>query len=81
MILILCCIDCVHELRPVTMMLILCCLVPPVMEVGCCLVGGFDVTQFAIANEGGPGRFCIIPREMWPATNFKVSWPELIEYL
>ncbi|KAK7508441.1 hypothetical protein BaRGS_00000007 [Batillaria attramentaria] len=44
---------------------------PPVLDVGYCLVRGFQVTQFAIRNEGGPGRFCIMPRALWPATNFK----------
>ncbi|KAK7110848.1 deleted in lung and esophageal cancer protein 1-like isoform X2 [Littorina saxatilis] len=48
-----------------------CLTIPPELDVGFCLVRGFQVTQFAIRNEGGPGRFCIMPRTAWPATNFK----------
>ena len=29
------------------------------------------MTQLVVKNEGGPGRFCIMPS--WPTTNFKVS--------
>lgn len=46
--------------------------VPSILDVGYCLVAGFQVTQFALCNKGGPGRFCIMPRTSWPATNFKV---------
>ena len=38
-----------------------------------CLVGGCHVTQLLVKNEGGPGRFCIMPSSVWPTTNFKVS--------
>ena len=31
------------------------------------------MTQVVVKNEGGPGRFCIIPSAVWPTTNFKVS--------
>ncbi|XP_076461366.1 deleted in lung and esophageal cancer protein 1-like isoform X2 [Babylonia areolata] len=48
-----------------------CLTIPPQLDVGRCLVRGYQVTQFAIRNEGGPGRFCIMPRSAWPATNFK----------
>ncbi|KAK3108686.1 hypothetical protein FSP39_013370 [Pinctada imbricata] len=44
---------------------------PREIDVGYSLVGGYHVTQILIRNEGGPGRFCIIPRSSWPATNFK----------
>ncbi|PVD31091.1 hypothetical protein C0Q70_10369 [Pomacea canaliculata] len=44
---------------------------PSNLDVGYCLVAGFQVTQFALCNKGGPGRFCIMPRTSWPATNFK----------
>ena len=37
-----------------------------------CLVGGCHVTQLVVKNEGGPGRFCIMPSAVWPTTNFKV---------
>ncbi|XP_069130810.1 deleted in lung and esophageal cancer protein 1-like isoform X4 [Argopecten irradians] len=44
---------------------------PPVLDVGFCLVGGYHVVQFIVKNTGGNGRFCIMPRSSWPATNFK----------
>ncbi|XP_033743778.1 deleted in lung and esophageal cancer protein 1-like isoform X2 [Pecten maximus] len=44
---------------------------PPVLDVGYCLVGGCHVVQFIVRNTGGNGRFCIMPRSSWPATNFK----------
>ena len=31
------------------------------------------MTQLVVKNEGGPGRFCIMPSSVWPTTNFKVS--------
>ena len=30
------------------------------------------MTQLVVKNEGGPGRFCIMPSSVWPTTNFKV---------
>ena len=30
------------------------------------------MTQLVVKNEGGPGRFCIMPSAIWPTTNFKV---------
>ena len=30
------------------------------------------MTQVVVKNEGGPGRFCIMPSSVWPTTNFKV---------
>ncbi|XP_071102579.1 deleted in lung and esophageal cancer protein 1-like [Haliotis cracherodii] len=44
---------------------------PPILDTGHCLVGGYHVAQFFIKNEGGSGRFCIMPRSAWPAINFK----------
>ncbi|XP_053374594.1 deleted in lung and esophageal cancer protein 1-like isoform X2 [Mercenaria mercenaria] len=44
---------------------------PPVIDVGHCLVGGCHVVQYVIRNEGGYGRFCIMPSTSWPTTNFK----------
>ncbi|XP_061179869.1 deleted in lung and esophageal cancer protein 1-like isoform X2 [Saccostrea echinata] len=44
---------------------------PKVLDVGHCLVGGVHIGQFIVKNEGGSGRFCVIPRSSWPATNFK----------
>ena len=50
------------------------------MDVGYCLVGGCHVTQLVVKNEGGPGRFCIMPTAVWPTTNFKVirQCPEIL---
>ena len=31
------------------------------------------MTQLVVKNEGGSGRFCIMPSAVWPTTNFKVS--------
>ncbi|XP_056008414.1 deleted in lung and esophageal cancer protein 1-like isoform X2 [Ostrea edulis] len=44
---------------------------PKVLDVGHCLVGGVHIGQFIVKNEGGSGRFCVMPRSSWPATNFK----------
>ena len=30
------------------------------------------MTQLVVENEGGPGRFCVMPSSAWPTTNFKV---------
>ncbi|KAL4222937.1 Deleted in lung and esophageal cancer protein 1 [Mactra antiquata] len=45
--------------------------IPSVLDVGHCLVGGCHVVQFIVKNEGGHGRFCIMPSSAWPTTNFK----------
>ena len=45
---------------------------PDTLDVGQCLVGGMKVAQFTVKNEGGAGRFCIMPEDQWPSTNFKV---------
>ncbi|XP_033106181.1 deleted in lung and esophageal cancer protein 1-like [Anneissia japonica] len=42
-----------------------------VIDCGYCLVGGIHVAQFIVKNTGGSGRFCIMPRDAWPATNLK----------
>ncbi|CAH1788302.1 unnamed protein product [Owenia fusiformis] len=44
---------------------------PEVIDTGHCLVGGVRVAQFKVKNTGGPGRFCLMPRKVWPAINFK----------
>ena len=38
------------------------------------------MTQLVVKNEGGPGRFCIMPSSAWPTTNFKVirQHPEIL---
>ncbi|XP_072029825.1 LOW QUALITY PROTEIN: deleted in lung and esophageal cancer protein 1-like [Amphiura filiformis] len=43
----------------------------PIIDCGHCLIGGQRIAEFKIKNEGGSGRFSIMPRESWPATNFK----------
>ena len=48
-------------------------LVPEVLDCGQCLIGGVKIAQFEIKNEGGPGRFAMMRKEIWPASNFKVS--------
>ncbi|XP_071803084.1 deleted in lung and esophageal cancer protein 1-like [Asterias amurensis] len=50
---------------------------PPILSLskdidcGHCLIGGRRTVQFLIKNAGGSGRFCLMPRESWPTTNFK----------
>ena len=38
------------------------------------------MTQLVVKNEGGPGRFCIMPSSAWLTTNFKVisQHPEIL---
>ena len=38
------------------------------------------MTQLLVKNEGGPGRFCIMPSSVWPTTMFKVirQHPEIL---
>ncbi|WAQ94651.1 DLEC1-like protein [Mya arenaria] len=45
--------------------------IPRVLDIGYCLVGGCQVTQYVVKNNGGHGRFCIVPSSAWPTTNFK----------
>ncbi|XP_030846689.1 deleted in lung and esophageal cancer protein 1 isoform X1 [Strongylocentrotus purpuratus] len=42
----------------------------PVVDCGHCLVDGPSNTEFLVRNLGGSGRFCVMPRKCWPATNF-----------
>ncbi|ELU16950.1 hypothetical protein CAPTEDRAFT_224255 [Capitella teleta] len=44
---------------------------PEAIDVGQCLVGGMKSAQFTVKNEGGNGRFCLMPGSSWPAANFK----------
>ncbi|XP_071812080.1 deleted in lung and esophageal cancer protein 1-like isoform X2 [Apostichopus japonicus] len=51
---------------------------PPVLSLpsscidcGYCLTGGDVTREFVVKNEGGSGRFCVMPRDCWPATSFK----------
>ena len=47
---------------------------------GECLVGGTKIGKFLIKNDGGSGKFCFIPKQIWPVTNFKVSFGAVSEY-
>ncbi|XP_030053791.1 deleted in lung and esophageal cancer protein 1 [Microcaecilia unicolor] len=45
---------------------------PPTVDCGACLIGGVKVLQIAGINEGlSCGKFCIMPKNKWPATNFR----------
>lgn len=43
------------------------------MDCGNALVGQIKVCRYLIKNEGGDGRFVILPKSSWPATNFKTN--------
>lgn len=49
--------------------------VPPVIEVGECLIFGTKIMDFHVKNEGGKGKFLLLPKTGWPSTNFKASLP------
>ncbi|XP_072911149.1 deleted in lung and esophageal cancer protein 1 [Hemitrygon akajei] len=45
---------------------------PGTLDCGYCLVGGVKFTEFLCKNEGySSGYFCIMPKRMWPTTNFR----------
>ncbi|KAH0627637.1 hypothetical protein JD844_003651 [Phrynosoma platyrhinos] len=45
---------------------------PFTLDCGACLVGGVKFTQFPCKNEGSSiGKFCIMPKNMWPPPNFR----------
>ncbi|CAM4955682.1 unnamed protein product [Rotaria socialis] len=50
---------------------------PPVLtlsslvDCGYWLVGGRKMCEFKVRNDGGEGRFAIVPASSWPAINFK----------
>ncbi|KAK3588190.1 hypothetical protein CHS0354_012251 [Potamilus streckersoni] len=46
---------------------------PATLDIGYSLVGGCQLAQFILKNEGGSGRFCIMPKTSWPTTSFKSS--------
>ena len=47
-------------------------LVPPTVDCGYWLVGGRKLCEFKVRNDGGEGRFAIVPAAVWPAVSFKV---------
>ncbi|XP_063159400.1 deleted in lung and esophageal cancer protein 1 [Candoia aspera] len=45
---------------------------PHILDCGACLVGGVKFLQFECKNEGlSTGKFCIMPKDMWPPPNFR----------
>ncbi|XP_070585983.1 deleted in lung and esophageal cancer protein 1 [Erythrolamprus reginae] len=45
---------------------------PQILDCGACLVGGVKFVEFECKNEGlSVGKFCIMPKEMWPPPNFR----------
>ncbi|XP_068604350.1 deleted in lung and esophageal cancer protein 1 [Brachionichthys hirsutus] len=45
---------------------------PRVLDCGCCLVGGVKFVEFSCKNVGlSSGTFLIIPKNQWPASNFR----------
>lgn len=48
--------------------------VPRVLDCGYCLIGGVKFVEFLCQNVGlSTGTFCIIPKDEWPASNFRVK--------
>ncbi|XP_075906627.1 deleted in lung and esophageal cancer protein 1 isoform X2 [Nelusetta ayraudi] len=45
---------------------------PRVMECGYCLIGGIKFVEFMCQNVGlSAGKFCILPKDQWPAWNIR----------
>nr|XP_033787629.1 deleted in lung and esophageal cancer protein 1 isoform X2 [Geotrypetes seraphini] len=45
---------------------------PSTVDCGACIIGGVKVLQIVCINEGlSCGRFCVMPKNKWPATNFR----------
>uniref|UniRef100_A0A3Q4HSV2 DLEC1 cilia and flagella associated protein n=1 Tax=Neolamprologus brichardi TaxID=32507 RepID=A0A3Q4HSV2_NEOBR len=45
---------------------------PRVLDCGYCLIGGVKFVEFLCQNVGlSTGTFCIIPKDEWPASNFR----------
>lgn len=59
------------------------CTVPRVMECGYCLIGGIKFVEFMCQNVGfSAGKFCIIPKDQWPAWNIRVrNSPQVLEVI
>ncbi|XP_048474162.1 deleted in lung and esophageal cancer protein 1 [Rhincodon typus] len=52
---------------------------PGTLDCGYCLVGGVKITEFLCRNDGyNSGCFCVMPKKMWPTTNFRVSVLKLL---
>ncbi|CAL1533794.1 unnamed protein product [Lymnaea stagnalis] len=48
---------------------------PKSVDLGYCLVGGIQITHVLVKNVGGPGRFCLMPRNKWPTTSIRTVLP------
>lgn len=47
-------------------------LLPRTFDCGACLAGGIKMLEFVCTNEGlSRGRFCIMPKKLWPPPNFR----------
>jgi hypothetical protein len=51
------------------------------VDCGYWLVGGRKICEFKVRNDGGEGRFAIVPADSWPSINFKVSKEEKTIFL
>jgi hypothetical protein len=56
-------------------------LVPPVIDCGFWLAGGRKLCEFQVRNDGGEGRFALIPAASWPAINFKVLTSDRLRHI
>nr|KAF6420247.1 DLEC1 cilia and flagella associated protein [Molossus molossus] len=44
----------------------------PVLDCGCCLIGGMKMSRFLCKNVGfSVGKFCVMPKKSWPPTSFR----------
>ena len=43
------------------------------LSCGHTLVGGTKVVNFTCTNTGGDGQFCVMGKDKWPTTDFKVK--------
>uniref|UniRef100_A0A8C3YSZ4 DLEC1 cilia and flagella associated protein n=1 Tax=Catagonus wagneri TaxID=51154 RepID=A0A8C3YSZ4_9CETA len=44
----------------------------PVLDCGCCLIGGMKIARFICRNVGfSVGKFCIMPKKSWPPSSFR----------
>lgn len=64
-----------HGLIVVPVLVNQCCFaVPRVMDCGYCLIGGVKFVEFLCQNVGlSVGKFCVIPKDQWPAWNIRVK--------
>ena len=45
--------------------------IPTPIDVGYSLIGGKNEISIRIQNQGGPGKFCFVKQDDWPAANFR----------